>query len=308
MTEQKSVFREITRNVLRGSFMGAADAVPGVSGGTIALLLGIYERLLHNIQNCTNLVISVLRIDRATTKRSFQSVEWHFLLSLLSGVFITFVLLAQIIERLLEKHPTSVAGLFFGLVLASVIVAVFMVSSWNVFRVSLGLAVGITVFILLGVRAGPIQQPSLLIFFLSGAIAISAMILPGISGSFFLLMIGMYGSLIEAVNERLLSKLLVFGLGAVLSLSLSARLLSWILRNYRDSVLALLIGLMIGSLRVIWPWPNGVGVISSEENEVIEGSALAWPESFSAFIWPVVFGLAGFIIVIFIWNLSRSDQ
>ena len=308
MTEQKSVFREITRNVLRGSFMGAADAVPGVSGGTIALLLGIYERLLHNIQNCTNLVISVLRIDRATTKRSFQSVEWHFLLSLLSGVFITFVLLAQIIERLLEKHPTSVAGLFFGLVLASVIVAVFMVSSWNVFRVSLGLAVGIAVFILLGVRAGPIQQPSLLIFFLSGAIAISAMILPGISGSFFLLMIGMYGSLIEAVNERLLSKLLVFGLGAVLSLSLSARLLSWILRNYRDSVLALLIGLMIGSLRVIWPWPNGVGVISSEENEVIEGSTLAWPESFSAFIWPVVFGLAGFIIVIFIWNLSRSDQ
>jgi len=308
MTEQKSVFREITRNVLRGSFMGAADAVPGVSGGTIALLLGIYERLLHNIQNCTNLVISVLRIDRATTKRSFQSVEWHFLLSLLSGVFITFVLLAQIIERLLEKHPTSVAGLFFGLVLASVIVAVFMVSSWNVFRVSLGLAVGITVFILLGVRAGPIQQPSLLVFFLSGAIAISAMILPGISGSFFLLMIGMYGSLIEAVNERLLSKLLVFGLGAVLSLSLSARLLSWILRNYRDSVLALLIGLMIGSLRVIWPWPNGVGVISSEENEVIEGSALAWPDSFSAFIWPVVFGLAGFIIVIFIWNLSRSDQ
>ena len=308
MTEQKSVFREITRNVLRGSFMGAADAVPGVSGGTIALLLGIYERLLHNIQHCTNLVISVLRIDRATTKRSFQSVEWHFLLSLLSGVFITFVLLAQIIERLLEKHPTSVAGLFFGLVLASVIVAVFMVSSWNVFRVSLGLAVGIVVFILLGVRAGPIQQPSLLIFFLSGAIAISAMILPGISGSFFLLMIGMYGSLIEAVNERLLSKLLVFGLGAVLSLSLSARLLSWILRNYRDSVLALLIGLMIGSLRVIWPWPNGVGVISSEENEVIEGSALAWPDSFSAFIWPVIFGLAGFIVVIFIWNLSRSDQ
>ncbi len=308
MTEQKSVFREITRNVLRGSFMGAADAVPGVSGGTIALLLGIYERLLHNIHHCTNLVISVLRIDRATAKRSFQSVEWHFLLSLLSGVFITFVLLAQIIERLLEKHPTSVAGLFFGLVLASVIVAVFMVSSWNVFRVSLGLAVGIVVFILLGVRAGPIQQPSLLIFFLSGAIAISAMILPGISGSFFLLMIGMYGSLIEAVNERLLSKLLVFGLGAVLSLSLSARLLSWILRNYRDSVLALLIGLMIGSLRVIWPWPNGVGVISSEENEVIEGSTLAWPDSFSAFIWPVIFGLAGFIIVIFIWNLSRSDQ
>ncbi len=307
MTEDTSVFRVITRNVLRGSFMGAADAVPGVSGGTIALLLGIYERLLQNIHHCTDLVISILRIDRATTKRSLLSIEWRFLLSLLSGIIIAFVLLAQIIERLLENHPTSVAGLFFGLVLASIIVAGFMVHTWNISRVVLGVATGIGVFVLLGVRAGPIQEPSLLVFFFSGAIAISAMILPGISGSFFLLMIGMYGSLIEAVNERYLGKLLIFGLGAVLSLSLSARLLNWILRNYRDSVLALLIGLMIGSLRVIWPWPNGVGVISGEENEIIEGSALAWPSSFGACIWPVVFGLTGFIIVIFIWNLSRSD-
>ena len=307
MTEKKSVFREITRNMLRGSFMGAADAVPGVSGGTIALLLGIYERLLQNIQHCTDLVISTLRIDRAAMKRSFRSIEWHFLLSLLSGIIIAFVLLAQIIERLLENHPTSIAGLFFGLVAASVIVAGFMVDTWNPSRVVLGVATGIAVFFLLGVRAGPVQEPSLLVFFFSGAIAISAMTLPGISGSFFLLMIGMYGSLIEAVNERLLGKLLVFGLGAVLSLSLSARLLNWILRNYRDSVLALLIGLMIGSLRVIWPWPNGVGVISEEENEIVEGSALAWPDSFGTLIWPVVCGLAGFIIVIFIWNLSRSD-
>ncbi|MGB1650057.1 MAG: DUF368 domain-containing protein, partial [Acidimicrobiales bacterium] len=216
--------------------MGAADAVPGVSGGTIALLLGIYERLLQNIHHCTDLVISILRIDRAATKRSLLSIEWRFLLSLLSGVIIAFVLLAQIIERLLENHPTSVAGLFFGLVLASIIVAGFMVDTWNIYRVVLGVATGIAVFVLLGVRAGPIQEPSLLVFFFSGAIAISAMILPGISGSFFLLMIGMYGSLIEAVNERYLGKLLIFGFGAVLSLSLSARLLNWILRNYRDSV------------------------------------------------------------------------
>ncbi len=228
MIEKKSAFREILRNVLRGSFMGAADAVPGVSGGTIALLLGIYERLLQNIQHCTDLVISIMRIDRVEMKRSFLFIEWHFLLSLLSGIIIAFVSLAQIIERLLENHPTSIAGLFFGLVLASVVVAGFMVDTWNPSRVVLGVATGIGVFVLLGVRAGPVQEPSLLVFFFSGAIAISAMILPGISGSFFLLMIGMYGSLIEAVNERLVGKLLVFGLGAVLSLSLSARLLNWI--------------------------------------------------------------------------------
>ena len=114
-----------------------------------------------------------------------------------------------------------------------------MIHTWNIPSVLLGVATGIGVFVLLGVRAGPVQEPSLLVFFFSGAIAISAMILPGISGSFFLLMIGMYGSLIAAVNERYLGKLLIFGLGAVLSLSLSARLLNWILRNYRDSVLAL---------------------------------------------------------------------
>ena len=153
MTEDTSVFRVITRNVLRGSFMGAADAVPGVSGGTIALLLGIYERLLQNIHHCTDLVISILRIDRAATKRSFLSIEWRFLLSLLSGVIIAFVLLAQIIERLLENHPTSVAGLFFGLVLASIIISGFLVDSWYIYRVVLGVATVIAVFLLVGVRA-----------------------------------------------------------------------------------------------------------------------------------------------------------
>ena len=166
MTEDTSVFRVITRNVLRGSFMGAADAVPGVSGGTIALLLGIYERLLQNIHHCTDLVISILRIDRAATKRSLLSIEWRFLLSLLSGIIIAFVLLAQIIERLLENHPTSVAGLFFGLVLASIIVAGFMVDTWNIYRVVLGVATGIASVCLAWSSCRPSSRAELISFFL----------------------------------------------------------------------------------------------------------------------------------------------
>jgi len=308
MKIKKQQLTDIAQNTLRGCFMGAADAVPGVSGGTIALLLGIYETLIKSIQECTTFIVSLLRLDISTAKKSVSAIEWRFLLSLLLGILVSFILLAQIIEHLLERHPTSIAGLFFGLVLASILVASFMVDGWTVPYLVLSIVIGVLVFALLGFRAGPIQEPSLLIFFISGAIAISAMILPGISGSFFLLMIGMYGSLIEAVNERYIDKILIFGLGASLSLGLSARLLNWILSNYRNGVLAFLIGLMVGSLRVIWPWPHGVGVISDEENEIIEGSVLAWPESFGSFVWPFVYGCIGFGIVILVWNVSRSDQ
>ena len=307
MKLKKSELQESARHVLRGCFMGAADAVPGVSGGTIALLLGIYEKLLENIQNCTNVATSLLKLDTEKAKNSLSSIEWRFLLPLLSGIIISFIMLAQVIERLLENYPTSIAGLFFGLVLASVVVAGFMVNSWSYSYLLLSAATGVALFIVLGLRAGPVEQPGLIIFFFSGAIAISAMILPGISGSFLLLMIGMYGSLIEAVNERYMTKILIFGLGAVLSLGLSTRLLNWILTHYRDTVIAFLIGLMIGSLRVVWPWPNGVGVVSGEEKEIVEGSVLSWPESFISFIWPSLYGLAGFTVVLFLWNLNRSD-
>ena len=191
MKLEKSELHESARHVLRGSFMGAADAVPGVSGGTIALLLGIYEKLLENIQNCTNVATSLLKLDTEKAKDSLSSIEWRFLLPLMSGIIISFILLAQVIERLLENYPTSIAGLFFGLVLASVIVAGFMVRSWNYSYLLLSAATGVALFIVLGLRAGPVEQPGLIIFFFSGAIAISAMILPGISGSFLLLMIGM---------------------------------------------------------------------------------------------------------------------
>ena len=290
---------------MRGVFMGAADVVPGVSGGTIALLLGIYERLIRNVHVCSDACISLVRRDTSGSREAFSKIEWGFLAPLLMGVFVSFVSLAQVIEMLLEEYPQSTAGFFFGLVLASIVAAISMITYWKVSFFLWIPCTAIAAFALLGLRAGPIEEPSLLIFFVSGAIAICAMVLPGVSGSFLLLMIGMYGSLIETINNRYMLELMIFGFGATLSLGFSARVLNWLLKRFRDILLAFLVGLMIGSLRVIWPWPNGVGVVSENENEIIEGSALAWPASFNDFCWPTVFGITGFLIVITIWNLER---
>jgi len=286
--------------------MGAADVVPGVSGGTIALLLGIYERLIQNVHACSDTLISFVKRDFIGSKEAFSKIEWRFLAPLFLGIFVSFVSLAQVIEMLLEEYPRSTAGFFFGLVAASIVAAFSMIASWKVSFFLWIPCTAIGAFALLGLRAGPIENPSLLVFFVSGAIAICAMILPGVSGSFLLLMVGMYGSLIETINNRYVLELMVFGFGATLSLGFSARVLNWLLERFRDTLLAFLIGLMIGSLRVIWPWPNGVGVVSEKENEIIEGSVLAWPSSFSGFLWPTVYGVTGFLIVITIWKMERK--
>ena len=286
--------------------MGAADVVPGVSGGTIALLLGIYERLIQNVHACSDTLISFVKRDFIRSKEAFSKIEWRFLAPLFLGIFVSFVSLAQVIEMLLEEYPRSTAGFFFGLVAASIVAAFSMIASWKVSFFLWIPCTAIGAFALLGLRAGPIENPSLLVFFVSGAIAICAMILPGVSGSFLLLMVGMYGSLIETINNRYVLELMVFGFGATLSLGFSARVLNWLLERFRDTLLAFLIGLMIGSLRVIWPWPNGVGVVSEKENEIIEGSVLAWPSSFSGFLWPTVYGVTGFLIVITIWKMERK--
>jgi len=291
---------------MRGVFMGAADVVPGVSGGTIALLLGIYERLIQNVHACSDTFISFLKRDFIGSKEAFSKIELRFLAPLFLGIFVSFVSLAQVIEMLLEEYPRSTAGFFFGLVAASIVAAFSMIASWKVSFFLWIPCTAIGAFALLGLRAGPIENPSLLVFFVSGAIAICAMILPGVSGSFLLLMVGMYGSLIETINNRYMLELMVFGFGATLSLGFSARVLNWLLKRFRDTLLAFLIGLMIGSLRVIWPWPNGVGVVSEKENEIIEGSILAWPSSFIGFLWPTVFGVTGFLIVITIWKMERK--
>ena len=241
----------------RGFAMGAADVVPGVSGGTVALVLGIYEQLIGNIRQGSRALGHLVRLDGRGFIDRLRTVEWGFLIPLLAGIGLAVVTLARLISTALDDHPVPMSALFFGLIAASAIVAWRMLDHPDATRVAVLAAVAIVAFFALGFTVGEGVEASLPLVLFSGALAICAMILPGVSGSFLLLTIGMYELGIDAVNDRDVVFLGVFLLGCVLGLALFSSALSWALENYRDTVLAALTGLMIGSLRVLWPWPEG---------------------------------------------------
>lgn len=284
------------RTYIGGFLMGTADLVPGVSGGTIALVLGIYERLVASIKEGSSAVGSILKGDLNGFREHLRKVEWVFLLTLLAGIFTAVVTLASLLDHQLEERPTVLAGLFFGLVVGSVIIAWRLLKEPEPSHLWVGGVVGVVLFALLGLGEETlVRDPSLLVFFAAGALAICAMILPGISGSLILLLIGMYAAVLDAVDERDLVVVGVVLLGAVVGLGLFSQVLHWALRRHHDAILAALVGLMAGSLRVLWPWPAGV-----------ESSGLHAPGD----DWSVVLvaGLAGFGAVFVISRLAAPKQ
>ncbi len=257
--------------------MGAADVVPGVSGGTIALILGIYERLIGSVRAGSSALGRLARLDIDAAADWLRRVEWSFLVPLLAGIGLAVFALASLIETQLDDHPIEVAALFLGLVSGSVIVAWRILRNRDLSRLLVLVVVGVGVFVALGMRAGTTEEtvsqtadPALLAYFLSGAIAICAMILPGISGSLILVLLGMYTPVLDAVTDREIGVLVVFLIGATLGLALFSQLLHRALERHRDTVMAALIGLMLGSTRVLWPWPNGLdGTRLSAPDEAI---------------------------------------
>jgi len=278
-------------NLLRGFLMGSADVVPGVSGGTIALVLGIYERLVRAIRTGASALGSLVRGRFAEALQRARTVEWNFLVPLLAGIGLAIVSLAALIEHFLEEEPTNTAAVFFGLVAGSILVAWRLVGRWDNRRMGTAVAVAVIAFAVLGLRSEEITDPSTVLFFVAGAIAIIAMILPGISGSFILLMLGMYEAVLAAVNDRDLLVVGVFLVGAVIGLAAFSTLLDRMLHDHHDTVMASLIGLMAGSLRVLWPWPDGT-----------DTSNLASP---SEPLVPVVLAVVGFAVVMVI---ARSGK
>ncbi len=243
-----------------GFLMGTADLVPGVSGGTIALVLGIYQQLVSSIRQGSSALGSMIKADVAGFKGHLSKVEWRFLVPLLGGIALAIVLLASFLERQLEERPVVIAGLFLGLVLGSIGIAwrLLRQATWRHFVIAA--IVGLVLFVALGFGEGQVRgDPSALAFFGAGILAICAMILPGISGSLILLMLGMYAPVLGAVTDREFGTIIVFALGAVVGLALFSQLLYWLLEHHHDNVLAALIGLMAGSARILWPWPDGVG-------------------------------------------------
>lgn len=276
--------REASWNVGRGILMGAADIVPGVSGGTIALVLGIYERLVRSVRAGSSALGHLLRGDISGFGRWFRAVEWAFILPLAAGILLAVLSLASVLESLLHDHPEEMAGLFTGLIAGSVVIAWPLVSRWTSSRYAIMAVVAVGVFLLLGLRGGTTEDtvsqvvdPTMVAFFVAGAIAICAMILPGVSGSFLLVLLGMYGPVLDAVNDREYATLGVFVIGTVTGLALFSQLLNWALEHHHDSVMAALIGLMAGSLRILWPWPDGLDstAIGAPGDDLIVTLALA---------------------------------
>lgn len=302
------MFPKIAAQVARGFLMGAADVVPGVSGGTIALVLGIYNKLIDTVRSGARALGVLLRADLTGFWRRITRIDWMFLAPLVVGIGIAVVSLASIIETQLHDNPEEMAGLFFGLVAASVVVGLSLLTRRTNEHVVIMLAVGVAVFWLLGFQSGPVADPSPLVFVGAGALAICAMILPGISGSFILLMIGMYAAVLGAVHDREIVQIALVGVGAVIGLALFSSVLGWILERQFDRVMAALVGLMLGSLRVLWPWPNGVGVIAEDESEVIDGTGLEWPADVDAFIGPAVLAVVGFGLVMVITQVGKRYE
>lgn len=241
----------------RGMLMGAADIVPGVSGGTVALMLGIYRRLVAIISDGSRALGHLVRGNVSGFTQGLRALDWSFLVPLLAGIGATIVVLASVIEHLLETQPVRMAALFFGLVAGSAVVAARLMPGWTPRRAAVTVTVAVAAFFVLGLRSGPIADPPLMLFFAVGAVAICAMILPGVSGSFLLLMLGMYDNVLGAVSDRQLVTLAVFAVGCVAGLAVFSRVLHWGLVHHEGPLLAILIGLLMGSLRVLWPWPGG---------------------------------------------------
>jgi putative membrane protein len=296
--------RSLLAQLGRGACMGAADVVPGVSGGTLALLFGIYDRLLAAISGGSHALGRFARGDVHGGLRRLREVDWWFLIPLMVGLVTTVVLLAGVIEGALIDHPEPMAGLFLGLVVASVVVTRREVA-WSPQRLGGAALVGIAVFAGLGYQGAPITDPSAPVLLASGAVAVCAMVLPGISGSFLLLMLGMYSAVIGMVDERLVGDAVVFGVGAIIGLACFSSLLAGLLERRRDDVLAVMVGLMVGSLRVLWPWPHGVGVVSRHEGEAVGGAGLGWPDATGGLVAPTALAVAAVSVVLVVDRLAR---
>lgn len=250
---------------VRGMLMGAADIVPGVSGGTVAFITGIYERLLTSIRSVDlDFARLILRRDIAS---AWKHVDGSFLVALLAGIATSIVTLARLISWLLESHPVPLWAFFFGLILASALVLLRQVQSWTPGRIaSLILGTGVAVAIALSPVSG-LEATYSTIFF-SGFLAICAMILPGISGSFILVLLGMYGTVLVALKSIDLLFILVFACGAGAGLMCFSRFLYWLLSRYHEGTMALLTGFLFGSLAVVWPWKHVLAWVEGSHGQL----------------------------------------
>ncbi len=299
MTEKRGI-KAYGILVLKGMGMGAADVVPGVSGGTIAFIVGIYEELINSIKsiNTTNLGL----LCHGKFRSFWQGINANFLLSIILGIGISIFSLAKIITYLLVNQPILVWAFFFGLVLASTWFVAKEIKKWQL-KTAISFAIGAILAYYITV-ATPAETPTHPLFiFLCGAIAICAMILPGISGSFILVLLGKYFYIMEAVKTFRISVILTFIAGAIIGITSFSRVLSYALRRFHDVTIALLSGFMLGSLNKVWPWKETIETYTDSHGVVkplVEQNITPNAQVIEA----VVLMILGFIMVYALEKLS----
>jgi putative membrane protein len=243
-------------NVTRGMLMGFAEIVPGVSGGTVALIVGVYHTVISGAASVVSALLGLVKPGGVKeARRCMSEVNWAVLIPVLGGMIAGIFVGAAVLEPVLETHPTESRAVFAGLILASLIVPIRMVGvAWSFPLVGLAALAGAASFVITGLPA--LAQASGLLIFVApaAALAVCALVLPGVSGSFLLVTLGFYEPTLAAVNDRDVSYLGVFILGAIVGLSAFVRVLQWLLTRYRVITLVVMTGLMAGSLRALWPW------------------------------------------------------
>lgn len=293
--------------VLKGIGMGAADVIPGVSGGTIAFITGIYEELIGSIRSFD--LAALQKLLKLDLKGFWSHINGGFLFSVLAGIGLSIFSLAKVMKYLLETHPIFVWSFFFGLIIASAWLVAREVKRWGVGTV-VALVAGIVAAYMITVLSPASTPDAWWFIMLSGAIAICAMILPGISGAFILLLLGKYAYIIGAVSAFNIPVLLLFAVGAAVGIISFSHLLSWLLLKYHGMTVALLTGFMVGSLNKIWPWKEVLETYTDShgavqplvERNVLPGvfeQATGQPAMLG---WALFFMAVGFLLI---WGIER---
>ncbi|MGS2719085.1 DUF368 domain-containing protein [Paraglaciecola aestuariivivens] len=250
----------------KGALMGAADAVPGVSGGTIAFITGIYQELIFSLKQCGFSALKMLFSQGI--KATWQHINGAFLLTLFSGVILSILTLARVVLYLMAHHPILLWSFFFGLILAAVWSVIRHIENWNVPLMITFLVGVVSAYYITLISPTQIESTPLVVF-LSGMLAICAMILPGISGSFILLLLGMYAPMLNAIKDFQLFTIALFASGCVAGLLSFSHVLSWMFAHHKTKTLALLGGFMLGSLNKVWPWKETIEVVIDRHGKTI---------------------------------------
>ncbi|WP_430809982.1 MULTISPECIES: DUF368 domain-containing protein [unclassified Carboxylicivirga] len=300
--------KEITdylKIIIKGAAMGAANVIPGVSGGTIALITNIFERLINAIKSFNTKALQLL--FKGEFKALAQHLDLYFLVSLFAGVGAAIISLARLFEYLFLNYPIYIWAFFFGLVLASIYFVGKTVKKWSLSTL-VSLAVGTAIAVSISVLTPASQNDSFIYLILCGVVAICSMILPGLSGSFVLILMGNYQLvMIDGVNDMAMDILLPVGLGAGLGLVAFSHVLSWLLKKYHNQTIALLTGFITGSLGILWPWKNELQEQFGEKVKTV-GFEYYMPTLDAEFYFALVFIILGIASITITELLATKKQ